>query len=146
MNIVTNRKALHDYFIEDKFEAGIVLEGWELKSIRGAKVQLRDSYVRFKNSEIWLLGCHIAPLITASTHVVPDVMRDKKLLLHQHEISRLIGKVEQRGYSMIALDLHFNARGKVKVTIALAKGKKLYDKRATIKERELAREQQRGSK
>lgn len=139
MSISNNRKALHDYFIEDKYEAGIVLEGWEIKAIREGKVQLRDSYVKIKGGEIWLLGCHISPLISASTHVHPDSARVKKLLLNKAEIKKLIGKVEQKGYSIIALNLHFK-KGKVKVDIALAKGKKLYDKRKVEKEKELNRE------
>ncbi|HMT03154.1 MAG TPA: SsrA-binding protein SmpB [Burkholderiales bacterium] len=139
MNISNNKKALHDYFIEDKYEAGIILEGWEIKAIREGKVQLRDSYVKIKNGEIWLLGCHISPLISASSHVHPDADRIRKLLLNKAEINKLIGKVEQKGYSIIALNLHFK-KGRVKVEIALAKGKKLYDKRKVEKEKELNRE------
>ncbi len=139
MNISNNKKALHDYFIEDKYEAGIVLEGWEIKAIREGKVQLRDSYIKIKNGEIWLLGCHISPLISASSHVHPDANRVRKLLLNKAEINKLIGKVEQKGYSIIALNLHFK-KGRVKVEIALAKGKKQYDKRKTEKEKELNRE------
>lgn len=139
MNIVNNRKAFHDYFIEDKYEAGIVLEGWEVKSIRDGKVQLKDSYVRVKNAEVWLFGCHISPSISTSTHVRADSDRVKKLLLNKREINQLIGKVEQKGYSIIALNLHF-AKGNVKVEIALAKGKQLHDKRATERDREWAKE------
>jgi SsrA-binding protein len=139
MSILTNRKAFHDYFIEEKFEAGIVLEGWEVKAIREGKGQLKDSYVKIKNNEIWLLGFNVTPIFSASTHVRPDAMRLKKLLLHRREIDRLIGKVEQKGYSLIALDLHYK-KGKVKAEIALAKGKKLHDKRATEKEREHKKE------
>ena len=139
MSIITNKKAFHDFFIEEKFEAGVVLEGWEVKAIREGKGQLRDSYVKIKNNEIWLLGFSVTPMATASTHVNPDATRIKKLLLHSREISRLIGKVEQKGYSLIVLDLHYK-NGRVKAEIALAKGKKLYDKRATEKEKEGKRE------
>lgn len=139
MSISNNRKALHDYFIEDKFEAGLVLEGWEVKAIREGRVQLKDSYVRIKSGEVWLLGCHISPLISASTHINADPERIKKLLLSKKEINRLIGKVEQRGYSIVALNLHYK-KGKVKAEIALAKGKKMHDKRASEKEKEANRE------
>lgn len=139
MSIITNKKAFHDFFIDEKFEAGIVLEGWEVSAIRAGRGQLKDSYVKIKNNEIWLLGFNITPMLTASTHVHPDAMRLKKLLLNRREIDRLIGKVEQKGFSIIALDLHYK-KGKVKAEIALAKGKKLHDKRATEKEREGKRE------
>jgi SsrA-binding protein len=139
MSIISNKKAYHDYFIEEKFEAGVVLEGWEVKAIRAGKGQLKDSYVKIKNSEIWLIGFNVNPMISTSTHIRADASRLKKLLLHRREIDRLIGKVEQRGYSLIALDLHYK-KGKVKAEIALAKGKKLHDKRATEKEREGQRE------
>jgi SsrA-binding protein len=139
MIICNNKKVLHDYFIEDKYEVGVVLQGWEVKAIREGRVQLKDSYVKIRNGELWLMGCHIAALYSASTHVNPDTERIKKLLLHKQEINKLIGKVEQRGYSLVALNLHFT-KGKVKAEIALAKGKKLFDKRAVLKERELNRE------
>jgi len=139
MSIVNNRKALHDFFIEDRYEAGLVLEGWEVKSIRDGKVQLKDSYVRIKNGEVWLFGCHISPSTTVSTHVKADPDRIKKLLLKSQEIYRLIGKVEQKGYSMVALSLYLK-KGKVKIEIALAKGKKLHDKRASEKEKEAKQE------
>lgn len=139
MSIIVNKKAFHDYFIEEKFEAGIVLEGWEVKAIRAGKGQLKDSYVKIRNHEVWLLGFNVNPMITASTHVRPDAARFKKLLLHRNEIDRLIGKVEQKGFSLIALNLHYS-KGKVKADIALAKGKKLHDKRATEKEQEGKRE------
>lgn len=139
MNIVTNRKALHDYFVEDRYEAGIVLTGWEIKAIREGRVQLKDSYVKIMDGEMWLLGCHISALSSASTHVNPDTERIKKLLLNKKEIERLIGKVEQKGYSLVALNLHYN-RGRVKVEVALVKGKKMYDKRAVEREKELNRE------
>lgn len=138
-NIASNRKAHHDYFIEEKFEAGIVLEGWEVKAIREGKIQLRDSYVKIKDGEVWLLGCHISALISASSHIDPSADRIRKLLLSKREINRLIGKVEQKGFSLVVLDLHFK-HGLVKATLALAKGKKLHDKRATEKEKEWAKE------
>jgi SsrA-binding protein len=141
MNICSNKKALHDFYIEEKYEAGIVLEGWEVKAIRAGKVQLRDSYIKIINQEIWLLGCSITPLISASTHIHTDTTRVKKLLLLKKDINRLIGKVDRSGYTIIALDLHFS-KGKVKTNIALAKGKKEYDKRATQKERDLNKEAQ----
>lgn len=142
MSIVENKKAFHDYFIEEKYEAGLVLEGWEVKSIRAGRAQLKEAYVIVKNGEVWLLGCHISPLTTASTHVKPDPVRTRKLLLHKREIAKLIGKVERAGYALVPLNLHF-AKGRVKLDIGLAKGKKQYDKRATEKEREWEREKQR---
>jgi SsrA-binding protein len=145
MSITNNKKALHDYFIEERYEAGMVLEGWEVKAIREGKVQLRDSYVKVKNGEMWLLGCHITPLISASTHIHTDIGRVKKLLLNAREINRLIGKVEQNGYTLIVLDLHYS-KGKVKASVALAKGKKDYDKRHVEKERELKKEAQQALK
>lgn len=145
MSISNNRKAFHDYFIENKYEAGIVLEGWEIKAIREGRVQLKDSYVKIKDGEVWLLGCHISPLISASTHIKTDPERFKKLLLSKSEIDKLIGKVEQRGYSLVALDLHYK-KGRVKVEIALAKGKKLHDKRASMKEKDAIKEQKQAVK
>ena len=142
MSIVDNRKAYHDYFIEEKFEAGIALEGWEVKAIRAGRAQIREAYVVVKNSEIVLIGAHITPLISASTHVLADPTRTRKLLLHGREISRLIGQVERAGYTLVPLDLHYS-KGRIKLDLGLAKGKKQYDKRATIKEREWNREQQR---
>lgn len=142
MSITENKKAFHDYFIEEQFEAGLVLEGWEVKSIRAGRVQLKEAYVIVKNEEAWLLGCHISPLSTASTHIKPDPVRTRKLLLHAREIAKLIGKVERAGYALVPLDLHFS-KGRVKLAIGLAKGKKQYDKRATEKEREWNREKQR---
>lgn len=139
MSIITNKKAYHDFLIEEKFEAGLVLEGWEVKAIREGRGQLKDSYVKIKNGEIWLIGFNVTPMLSASTHVHPDAMRLKKLLLHRREINRLIGKVEQKGFTLIALDLHYK-KGKVKAEIALAKGKKLHDKRAAEKERESKKE------
>lgn len=142
MVIAENKKAFHDYFIEEKFEAGLVLEGWEVKAIRAGRVQLKEAYVLIKNGELWLIGCHISPLATASTHVQADPTRTRKLLMHAREINRLIGKVERAGYALIPLDLHFS-KGRVKLTLGLAKGKKQYDKRAAEKEREWEREKAR---
>jgi len=142
MSIAQNKKAFHDYFIEERFEAGIVLEGWEVKAIRAGRVQLKEAYVMVHGTEIQLVGCHISPLSAASTHVTPDPTRTRKLLLHANEISRLIGSVERAGYALIPLDMHYS-RGRVKIEIGLAKGKKQHDKRATEKEREWRREQQR---
>lgn len=142
MSITENRKAFHDYFVEERFEAGMVLEGWEVKAIRAGRVQVNDAYVIVKDGALWLIGAHISPLLTASTHVQPDPLRTRKLLLRAEEARRLIGKVEQRGYSLIPLDLHFS-KGRVKAQIALAKGKLKHDKRASEREREWQREKQR---
>jgi SsrA-binding protein len=142
MSIVENKKAYHDYFVEEKFEAGLALEGWEVKAIRAGRAQLKEAYVVVKNGEIVLLGAHVTPLPTASTHIRPDPTRTRKLLLHRPEINRLIGKVERAGYTLTPLNLHFS-KGRIKLEIGLARGKKQYDKRATIKEREWKREQQR---
>jgi SsrA-binding protein len=142
MSIVENRKAFHDYFIEERFEAGLALEGWEVKSIRAGRANLKEAYVVIKNGEIVLIGAHMSPLSTASTHVHPDPTRTRKLLLRRDEINRLIGKVERAGYTMTPLDLHYK-NGRIKVAIGLAKGKKQHDKREAIKEREWNREQQR---
>lgn len=142
MSITENRKAFHDYFVEERFEAGMVLEGWEVKAIRAGRVQVNDAYVIVKEGALWLIGAHISPLLTASTHVHPDPVRTRKLLLRAEEVRRLIGKVEQRGYSLIPLDLHFS-KGRVKAQIALAKGKLKHDKRASEREKEWQREKQR---
>lgn len=142
MSIVQNRKASHDYFVEERYEAGIALEGWEVKAIRAGRAQLKEGYVIVRNEEIFLIGAHISPLAAASTHVHPDPVRTRKLLLHAEEIRKLIGKVERAGYSLVPLDLHY-LRGRVKITIGLAKGKKQYDKRAAEKEKEWNREKQR---
>ncbi len=142
MSIVQNKKAFHDYFIEQRFEAGIALEGWEVKAIRAGRAQLKEAYVIVGNSELFLLGCHISPLPTASTHVQPDPTRTRKLLLHAEEINRLIGSVERAGYTMVPIDLHY-AKGRIKLEMGLAKGKKQHDKRAAEKDREWQREQQR---
>ena len=142
MSIVDNRKAFHDYFIEERYEAGLVLEGWEVKAIRAGRVQIKEAYVILKGEEPFIIGMHVSALATASTHVKPDPTRSRKLLLNADEISKLIGKVEQRGYTLVPLDLHY-AKGRVKLQIGLAKGKKQYDKRETEKERDWQREQQR---
>ena len=142
MSIVENRKAFHDYFIEERFEAGLALAGWEVKSIRAGRANLKEAYVVVKGGELMLIGAHMSPLATASTHVHPDPTRTRKLLMHREEINRLIGKVERAGYTLAPLDLHYKD-GRIKLEIGLAKGKKQHDKRATIKEREWAREQQR---
>ena len=139
MSIVDNRKAFHDYFIEERFEAGIVLEGWEVKSIRAGHVQLKEAYVIARNGEIFLFGAHISPLATASTHVTPDPVRTRKLLLKADEIKKLKAKVERAGYTMVPLNLHFQ-RGRIKCEIGLAKGKKQHDKRDTEKKRDTQRE------
>ena len=141
MSIAQNRKALHDYFIEDRYEAGLVLEGWEVKSIRAGRVQLQEAYVVIRGSELNLIGSHVSPLPTASTHIHPDPVRTRKLLLHAEEIARLIGKVERAGYTLVPLDLHFK-KGRIKLEIGLAKGKKQFDKREVEKERDWAREKQ----
>jgi SsrA-binding protein len=142
MSIVDNRKAFHDYFVEERYEAGIALEGWEVKAIRAGRAQLKEAYVVVKGGELFLIGAHVSPLATASTHVQPDPTRTRKLLLHAEEIRRLIGKVEQAGYTLVPLNLHY-AKGRIKLEIGLAKGKKQYDKRAAEKEREWNREKQR---
>jgi SsrA-binding protein len=139
MSIAQNKKAFYDYFIEEKYEAGIVLEGWEVKAIRDNRINLKEAYVIIQRGEIYLIGCHITPLGSASTHVRPDTIRTRKLLLHSDEISKLIGKVQIAGYTLVPLDLHFT-RGRIKAQIGLAKGKKQYDKRATEKDRDWQRE------
>jgi SsrA-binding protein len=143
--IADNKKAAYNYLLEEKFEAGMVLQGWEVKALREGKVQLTDGYVVVKNGELFVIGCQINPLKTASTHVNPDAVRTKKLLMHKDEIRRLIGKVEQKGYTLVPLNLHWKA-GKVKCEVALAKGKAEHDKRSTIKEREGKREVERAMK
>lgn len=142
MSIAQNKKAFHDYFIEQKFEAGIALEGWEVKAIRAGRVQLKEAYVIVRNNEIVLIGCHISPLPSASTHFQPDPVRTRKLLLHAEEINRLIGSVERAGYTLLPLDMHY-LRGRIKLEIGLAKGKKLHDKRQAERDRDWQREKQR---
>jgi SsrA-binding protein len=140
--IVLNKKARHDFFIEERFEAGIALEGWEVKSLRAGRVQLRDSYVLLKDGEAFLLGSLITPLPTASTHVHPDPQRTRKLLLHRREINKLIGAVERKGYALIATAMYWK-QGKVKVEICLARGKQAHDKRESEKDRDWQRQKQR---
>lgn len=137
--IAQNRRARFDYFIEETFEAGLALEGWEVKSLRLGKAQITEAYVIIKNNEAWLLGAHFIPLLQASTHVHPDATRTRKLLLQRKQINLLIGKVERAGYTLVPLDLHWT-RGRAKINIGLAKGKKLHDKRATEKQRDWQRE------
>ena len=142
MQITYNKKARFDYFIEDEIESGMVLEGWEVKSLRAGKAQLVDSYVIIKGSEAFLLGCVITPLSSASTHIDPEANRTRKLLLHKVQIERYKGLIDRKGYTLIALDLHWK-KGKAKVSIGIAKGKKMHDKRATIKDREWKRDKER---
>ncbi|MDT8991343.1 SsrA-binding protein SmpB [Curvibacter sp. APW13] len=143
--IAENKKASFNYFFEERFEAGIVLEGWEVKSLREGKVQLTDGYIVIRNGELFIIGLQINPLHTASTHVSPDKLRTRKLLMHRAEIERLIGKVEQKGYTLVPINLHWKT-GRVKVDMALAKGKAEHDKRDTIKDREGKREVERAMK
>lgn len=142
MSIVENKKAFHDYFIEERYEAGMVLEGWEVKAIREGRAQIKEAYVILKGAEPYVIGMHVSPLPTASTHIRPDPTRTRKLLLNAEEIRKLIGKVEQRGYTLVPLDLHYS-KGRVKLQVGLAKGKKQYDKRESEKDRDWQREQQR---
>jgi SsrA-binding protein len=142
MRIAQNKKAFHDYFVEEKYEAGLALEGWEAKAIRAGRAQLKEAYVIVKGEEVFLIGAHISPLPTASTHLSPDPVRTRKLLLHAEEIGRLVGKVERAGYTLVPLDLHF-MRGRIKLEIGLAKGKKQHDKREAEKERDWKREKAR---
>jgi SsrA-binding protein len=143
--IADNKKAAFNYFFEERFEAGMVLEGWEVKALRAGKVQLTDGYVVIRNGELFVVGCQINPLNSASSHISPDAVRTKKLLLHKEQIRRLIAKVEQKGYTLVPLNLHWKA-GKIKCEIALAKGKAEHDKRDTIKDREGKREVERAMK
>lgn len=142
MSIVENRKARHEYFIEERYEAGLVLQGWEVKAIRSGHVQLAESYIVIRDGEIWVIGMHISPLSNASTHIVPDSTRTRKLLLKAEEINKLIGRVEQRGYTLVPLNLHYS-RGRIKMDIGLGKGKKQHDKRDTARDRDWQREQER---
>lgn len=141
-SIALNKKARHDYFIEQTFEAGIVLEGWEVKAIRARRVQLKESYVQINHGEAWLWGAHLSALASASTHIQPEPLRNRKLLLHRHELNKLIGAVERKGYTIAVLAMYWQ-RGRVKVEIGLAKGKKLHDKRAALQEKDWQRDQQR---
>jgi len=142
MSIVANRKASHDYFIEERYEAGLVLAGWEVKAIRAGRATIGEAYVMVRGEEIFLIGANIAPLPSASTHYVQEPRRTRKLLLRAEEIRRLIGKVEQRGYTLVPLDLHFS-KGRIKLAVALARGKLERDKRADQKDKEWNREKQR---
>jgi SsrA-binding protein len=142
VTIVENRKAFHDFFVEERYEAGIALAGWEVKAIRAGRAQLKEAYVVLKDGEVFLVGAHVSPLVTASTHVQPDPTRTRKLLLRAEEIRRLIGKVDRAGYALVPLNLHYS-KGRIKLEIGLARGKKQYDKRAAEKEREWNREKQR---
>lgn len=141
-NIAANRQATHEYFIEERFEAGLVLEGWEVKSLREGRVQLKESYVLLKQGEAWLFGAHISPLLSASTHVNPDNIRSRKLLLHRYQLNKLIGQVERKGYTLIPLNMYWK-NGRAKLEIGLAKGKQLHDKRAASKDRDWQREKAR---
>ncbi|SMB28278.1 trans-translation protein [Sterolibacterium denitrificans] len=142
MSIADNKKAFHDYFIEERHEAGLVLEGWEVKAIRAGRAQIKEAYVILRNGELFLIGAHISPLIQASSHIKPDPTRTRKLLMHASEISKLIGKVERAGYALVPLDLHYT-RGRIKLSLGLAKGKKQYDKRESEKQRDWDREKDR---
>lgn len=140
--IATNKKALHDYFIEERLEAGLALQGWEVKAMRDRRAQLKEAYVVIKNGEAWLIGAHISPLPTASTHIHPDPVRTRRLLLHRGELNRLIGAVERKGYALVPLSLYWS-RGRAKLEIGLAKGKKQHDKRMSEKQRDWTRDRQR---
>lgn len=141
MSIVDNKKAFFDYFIEDRYEAGLALEGWEVKAIRAGRVHIKEAYVRVMRSQVYLIGATISPLPSASTHIKPDPTRSRRCLLHRTEINKLIGKVKERGYTLAPINLHWKGSN-VKLEIGLAKGKKEHDKRASIKDREGAREAQ----
>ncbi|MFQ5547351.1 MAG: SsrA-binding protein SmpB [Woeseia sp.] len=140
--IAVNKKARHDYFIEETFEAGLALEGWEVKSLRAGRAQLTESYVHIRNGEAWLLGAHISPLNTASTHVRTDPTRTRKLLMRRRELDRLTGAVERKGYTLVPLNLHWS-RGRAKLDVGLARGKKQHDKRASEKDRDWQRQKAR---
>lgn len=142
MSIVENRKATHDYYIEERFEAGLVLEGWEVKAIRAGHVQLKEAYIIVRNGEIFIIGMHISPLPTASTHIRPEATRTRKLLLRAEEIKKLIGQTEQRGYTLVPLNLHYR-NGRIKLDFGLGRGKKQHDKRDTAREKDWAREKER---
>lgn len=140
--IAQNKLARHEYFIEDIYEAGLVLEGWEVKSLRDGRLQLKESYITIKNGEAWLLNAHISPLPTVSTHIKPNPTRSRKLLLHDYELSRLVGAIDQKGYTLVATQMYWK-NNRAKLEVGLGKGKKLHDKRATEKERDWNREKQR---
>ncbi|MCK6370373.1 MAG: SsrA-binding protein SmpB [Gammaproteobacteria bacterium] len=141
-NIAENRKARHDYFIEDQIEAGIALQGWEVKSLRDGRANLKEGYAVIRNNEAWLVGANISPMTSASTHVTPDPVRSRKLLLHRRELDRLIGAVERKGYTLVPLALYWK-NGRAKLAVGLARGKKQHDKRADEKERDWERQKQR---
>ena len=140
--IAANKRARHDYFIEDRLEAGLALEGWEVKSLRDGRAQLTESYVNIRNGEAWLVGAHFSPLTTTSTHIHPEPTRSRKLLMHRNELDRLVGAVERKGYALIPLDLHWT-KGRVKLEVGLARGKKQHDKRAASKDRDWERQRAR---
>ncbi|MFI3188610.1 SsrA-binding protein [Crenothrix sp. D3] len=140
--IAVNRQATHEYFVEQRFEAGLVLQGWEVKSLRDGRIQLKESYVVIKKGEAWLQRAHISALLSASTHINPDSIRNKKLLLHAHELNKLIGAVERKGYTIIPLSMYWK-NGRAKLEIGLAKGKQLHDKRASSKDQDWQREKAR---
>jgi SsrA-binding protein len=142
MSIADNKKAFHDYFIEERFEAGLALEGWEVKAIRASRVQIKEAYVVLRRGEVFIIGMHISALQTASTHIKTDPTRTRKLLLHAAEINKLIGKVERAGFTLVPLDLHYK-KGRIKLEIGLAKGKKQHDKREDEKKKDWEREKQR---
>jgi len=143
MSIVENRKAFHDYFIEERYEAGLALVGWEVKAIRGGRAQIGEGYVIVKGGELFLIGAHISPLATVSTHFTPEPTRTRKLLLRAEEIRRLVGKVEQRGYTLVPLNLHYSSKGRIKLEIGLGRGKLHHDRRADEREKDWQREKQR---
>ncbi|MDT8405942.1 MAG: SsrA-binding protein SmpB [Methylococcales bacterium] len=143
--IAQNRAARHEFFIEDRLEAGLVLEGWEVKSLRAGRAQLKESHVHIKRGEAWLLNAHFSALASASTHIIPEATRPRKLLLHRRELDKLIGAVERKGYTLVALAMYWK-KGRAKLELALAKGKKLHDKRAVAKERDWQREKLRLNK
>jgi SsrA-binding protein len=140
--IAVNRRARHDYFIEERLEAGLALEGWEVKSLRDGRAQLTEAYVHIRNGEAWLVGAHFSPLKTTSTHIQADPTRSRKLLLHRGELDRLVGAVERKGYALVPLDLHWS-KGRAKLAVGLAKGKKQHDKRRSDKDRDWARQKER---
>ena len=141
-NVAVNRKARHDYFIEERYEAGLALQGWEVKALRAGRLQLKEGYVLMKDGEAWLFGAHISPLPTTSTHVIADPTRSRKLLLHRRQIDALLGAVERKGYALVPLSVYWK-KGKAKVEIGLARGKKQHDKRADERDRDWQREKSR---
>ncbi|MBY0345795.1 MAG: SsrA-binding protein SmpB [Neisseriaceae bacterium] len=141
MSIAKNKKAFHEYFIEEQLEAGLVLDGWEVKAMRAGRVQIAESYVVWQRNAFWLIGAHVTPLLSASTHVKPVTVRERKLLLNQREIDTYVGKIQRAGYTIVPLDLHYS-KGRVKVQIGLAKGKKQHDKRNSDKDKDWAREKE----